>query len=134
LIFVPATESSSVFTKLPPSRITRGQKGLFVGSGWAQTEPSTREILALDAATGQRKWKYVSSQSGHEYGGVLATGGGVVSGCSAGACFALDSDTGREVWRASLGGTTVSAPVSFTLEGRQVLAVTAGRALFVFGL
>lgn len=134
LIFVPATESSSVFTKSPPSRVTRGQKGLFVGSGWTQIEPSTHEILALDAATGQRKWKYVSSLSGNQYGGLLATGGGLVFACSAGACFALDADTGREVWRAPLGGTTVSAPVSFTLDGRQVIAVTAGRALFVFGV
>ena len=36
--------------------------------------------------------------------------------------------------RAPLGGASVSAPVSFTLDGRQVIAATAGRALFVFGL
>jgi alcohol dehydrogenase (cytochrome c) len=107
---------------------------MFVGSGWTQLEPSSREILALDAATGQRKWKYVSSPSGGEYSGLLTTGGDLVFGCAAGVCFALDADTGREVWRAPLGGTTVSAPVSFTLDGRQVIAVTAGQALFVFGL
>jgi alcohol dehydrogenase (cytochrome c) len=46
----------------------------------------------------------------------------------------LEADTGREVWRAPLGGTTVSPAISFALDGRQVIAVTAGRALFVFGL
>ena len=70
---VPAAESSSVFTKLPADRVTRGSKGLFVGRGWTQIEPSIREILALDAATGQRRWKYVSSPSGREYSGLLET-------------------------------------------------------------
>jgi hypothetical protein len=46
----------------------------------------------------------------------------------------LDADTGREVWRISLGGTTKAAPISFAVDGRQVIAVAAGRALFVFGL
>ena len=49
-------------------------------------------------------------------------------------CFAVDADTGREVWRASLGGYTKSAPISFTVDGRQVIAVAAGHALFVFEL
>jgi alcohol dehydrogenase (cytochrome c) len=133
-IFVPATESSSVFTKLPPDRVTRGQKGVFAGSGWTQLEPPTRQVLALDAATGRRKWKYDPSPSGGEYGGLLETEGGLVFGVSGGVCFALDADTGREVWRVSLGGNTKSAPISFTIDGQQVIAVTAGRALFVFGL
>ena len=51
-----------------------------------------------------------------------------------GVCFAVDADTGREVWRVSLGGYTKSAPTSFTVDGRQVIAVAAGHALFVFEL
>ena len=48
--------------------------------------------------------------------------------------FALDAETGREVWSRSLGGKTKSPPISFTLDGRQVVLVAAGRALFEFGL
>jgi hypothetical protein len=40
-------------------------------------------------------------------------------------------NTGREVWRISLGGNTKSAPISFKVGGRQVIAMAAGRALFV---
>jgi alcohol dehydrogenase (cytochrome c) len=134
LIFVPASESSSVFTKLPPERVARGPKGVFVGSGWTELEPPTREVLALDAATGQSKWKYSPSPSTGEYSGLLETEGGLVFGASGGVCFALDVDNGREVWRVPLGGTTKSAPISFMVDGRQVIAVAAGRALFVFGL
>ncbi len=138
LIFIPATESSSVFTKLPPnSKITRVANRLFVGSGFSQIEPTTREVLALDAATGARKWEYrvpSGADSENANSGLLSTEGGLVFGASGGALFALDADTGREVWSRSLGGKTKSAPISFTVDGRQVVVVAAGRALFEFGL
>jgi alcohol dehydrogenase (cytochrome c) len=57
-----------------------------------------------------------------------------VFGASGGVLFALDSDTGREVWSRSLGGRTKSAPISFIVDGRQVVLVAAGRSLFEFGL
>jgi alcohol dehydrogenase (cytochrome c) len=139
-IFVPAAESSSVFTKSPPERLTGGVKSLFIGSGWSQVKAATREIVALDAATGRRKWEYTdpsepdSNPSGMNYGGLLSTEGRLVFGASGGIFFALDAETGDEVWRISLGGTTKSAPISFTIDGRQVIAVTAGQALFLFGL
>ena len=48
--------------------------------------------------------------------------------------FALDAATGKELWRAGLGGLTQATPISFALNGRQVMAVAAGRTLFIFGL
>jgi alcohol dehydrogenase (cytochrome c) len=131
-IFVPATESSSVFTKLTQDRVTARRSGLFIGSGWSRIATATNEVLALDATSGRQKWKY-RAPSGN-YSGLLATEGGLVFGASGGVAFALDADTGREAWRVPLGGNTKSAPISFTVDGRQVIAVAAGRALFVFGL
>ena len=137
-IFIPATESSSVFTKLPPNaQITRVANQLFVGSGWSQLESTTRKVVALDAATGARKWEYrapsgVDSENGNS--GLLSTEAGLVLGASGGVVFALDADTGREAWRRYLGGKTKAAPISFTVDGRQVVVVAAGRALFEFGL
>jgi len=136
-IFIPATESNSVFTKLPANRVTRVKNRLFIASGWNQLGPVTRKVLALDAATGARKWEYrapSSTDSHNEITGLLSTDGGLVFGASGGVFFALDADTGREVWRRSLGGNTKSAPISFTVDGRQVVVVAAGRALFEFGL
>jgi alcohol dehydrogenase (cytochrome c) len=134
LIFVPATVSSSVFTKQEPNRVVREKNGLFIGSGWNQVEPPTRLVRALDAASGQLKWEYSLPTSNREYSGLLAIEGGLVFGAVGGVLFALDMDTGREVWRLPLGGSTVAAPISFSIDGRQVIALAAGRALFVFGL
>ena len=136
-IFVPAIESSSVFTKAAPATFIGTPGGLYTGSGWSEAGPATHEVLALDAATGQQKWKYTApptGANGGNYSGLLSTGTGLLFGASGGILFALDADTGRELWRLPLGGTTKSSPVSFEIDGHQVIAVAAGRALFVLGL
>jgi alcohol dehydrogenase (cytochrome c) len=130
-IFVAATENSAVFTKLPPDKVTRREKVQYLGSG-ETIEPAVDQVIALDAATGRQKWQFTSPSGA--YSGLLSTEGGLVFGASGGACFAVDADTGREVWRVSLGGDTKAAPISFMVDGRQVIAVAAGHALFVFGL
>jgi len=134
LIFVSANESSSVFTHQPPDRVKREPNGLFSGSGFSENEPQAHFVRALDAGTGKKKWEYNPSISRKDYSGLLSTEGGLVFGAAGGVFFALDADTGREVWRLSLGGHTMAAPISFSVDGRQLIAVTAGRALFVFGL
>ncbi len=134
LIFVPATEGIAVFTK--SSHPVRTDDGLLQGSAGTDTNPVTPVVRALDAATGTLKWEhpYPELDGTFYYSGLLATGGGLVFGASGGRLFALDSNTGREVWSVSLGADTRAAPISFTIDGKQVIAVSAGRALFLFEL
>jgi alcohol dehydrogenase (cytochrome c) len=134
LIFVPTSIDSSIFVKQVLNRVRREPDGELLGSGPYSTESATRLVRALDVSTGQQKWEYTSSLSGGEYGGLLSTDGGLVFGASGGVFFALDADTGREALRVSLGGQTWAPPISFAVDGRQAIAVAAGRALFVFGL
>ena len=140
LIFVPATEGASVFTKSPNPR--RGELGFYPGSeGGDYKEPEERVVRALDAATGAKRWERwerslpnwkKSFATG--YGGLLATGGGLVFGAAGGFAFAIDSATGRELWRVYLGGDTFAAPISFTVDGHQIILMSAGRALIALGL
>jgi alcohol dehydrogenase (cytochrome c) len=134
LVFVPATEGASLYTK--SLHASPAIDGLPPGSAFAYIEPPTPVVRALDAASGTKKWEYFSPPINGTvlYSGLLVTGGGLVFGASGGYVFALDSATGHEVWRVSLGGDTRAAPISFTIDGKQVIAVSAGRALFVFGL
>jgi alcohol dehydrogenase (cytochrome c) len=133
-VFIPATQVSAVFSKRPPNEMRVGPNGYTLGSGQTQIEPPIRLVVALDAATGSQKWQYKGSVSAQDYSGLLATGGGLVFGAWGGRLFALDADSGREVFNQPLGGLTKSAPISFTIDGKQVVAVAAGRALFLFGL
>jgi alcohol dehydrogenase (cytochrome c) len=138
--FVPATEGASVFTKSPHPR--RGELGFYPGSeGGDYKEPKERVVRGLDAATGAKKWERWERllpnwkrSLANGYSGLLATGGGLVFGASGGFIFAIDSASGRELWRVFLGGDTSAAPISFTLDGYQVILVSAGRSMFAFGL
>lgn len=136
LLFVPAAEGASVFTKSPHPK--RGYLGFYAGSSGgadARDQPLKTVVRALDIATGARKWEYFSPQEPFaSVSGLLATGGGLVFGASGGYIFALDSATGRELWRVLLGGNTSAPPISFTVEGHQVILVSAGHALFMLGL
>jgi len=136
LVFVNATEGQSVFTKSETDRVIRGtEKGFFPGSGGSMLGPITHVVRALDAATGAKRWEYYAPLlKGTGKGGMLATAGGIVFGTSGGSLFALEATTGKELWLVRLGGDTRAPPISFTLEGRQMIAVLAGQAMFLFGL
>ena len=132
LIFVPATEGAAVFTKSSNPR--RAELGFYGGSSGNNDEPPNPVVRALDVTTGAKEWERWDRSLGFDYSGLLATGGGLVFGTSGGFAFAIDSATGRELWRVFLGGNTYAAPISFTVDGHQVILVWAGRALFAFGL
>jgi alcohol dehydrogenase (cytochrome c) len=135
---VHSTEAESIYTKSPEGEVERGQGGIYVGSGSSAAEPPVNLVKAMDAATGAVKWQYVAPKQQTDldwtYSGVLSTGGGVVFSSAAGILFALDLKAGEELWRAGLGGRTQATPISFSLNGSQVVAVAAGRTFFVFGL
>ncbi len=135
-VFVPATEAAAVFVKsLRPVSPKNRLPGPWYGSGVSHSEPLTLVVRALDVATGTRKWEHFAPklETGY-YSGLLATGGGLVIGTEGGTAFALDSATGRELWRLDLGGSSCAAPISFLLDGRQVILLSVGRALFLLGL
>lgn len=139
LIFVPATEGASVFTKALKPTPRDPERQLFLSSAAVTSATPTLVVRALDAASGTKKWEYFSpplkeGASVNAYSGLLATGGGLVFGTSGGTAFAVDSATGRELWRVSLGGDSRAAPISFTVDGHQVIALSIGRSLFLFGL
>ena len=135
LVFVQATEGSSVFTKSPNPQ--RGELGFYPGSS-GMDETVDHVMRALDVSTGAKKWECFlpawRKSLPEGYSGLLATGGSLVFGASGGFVFAMDSATGHELWRVFLGGDTYAAPISFTVDGHQVILISAGRALFMFGL
>ena len=67
--------------------------------------------------------------------GIMTTSGGVLfSGSSDGYFFALDDRTGEELWHISLGGAVKAAPMTYSVDGRQYVSVSANHALFTFAL
>jgi outer membrane protein assembly factor BamB len=67
-------------------------------------------------------------------GGVLATAGDLVFGGDVTRFYALDAETGRELWWFNSGGRIVAAPIAYLVDGREQISVIAGRALLTFSL
>jgi alcohol dehydrogenase (cytochrome c) len=69
------------------------------------------------------------------WSGVLSTAGNlVVSITNEGNVFALDAQTGKELWHFPGGGRAASAPISYLSRGKQYIAVSVGDVLISFGL
>ena len=67
--------------------------------------------------------------------GVLSTATNLVfAGGREGHFYALDAETGEELWRRTLGGQIASGPMSYAINGKQYVAISAGAGLFVFAL
>ena len=109
-------------------------KAYWGGRAMAIDEPSKAAIKAIDAATGTVKWQYPVSR-GSLSAGVLATAGGVLfSSTQEGAVLALDATTGQLLWRMQTGGPISSSPISYSVDGKQYVAVAAGAVLYSFSL
>ena len=89
-----------------------------------ETAPVGR-IEAVSASTGKTLWSY--QQRAPIYGSVLATGGNLVfSGDVVRRFRALDAETGTVLWQTILNGPVSGRPMTYSLQGRQYLAIGAG--------
>jgi alcohol dehydrogenase (cytochrome c) len=90
--------------------------------------------MAWDPAKGQAVWKFPLTR-GSLGAGVLATKGGLVfAGSGEGWLYALDEKTGRPLWRFYTGGGINASPISYAVDGRQYIAVSAGPGVISFAL
>ncbi len=90
-------------------------------------------VLAIDAATGEKKWKldFVDVTDS----GILTTATDLLfTGNREENFFALNARTGEVLWKTSLGGVFANGPITYAVNGHQYVAVAAGNALYVFGL
>ena len=97
------------------------------------SEPPSGAVVAVDPATGETRWRFemVSPTAG----GMLATAGGLVfAGDGHGYLIALDARTGKPLWRFQTGGNIIAPPVTYSLNGKQQIAIAAGTAIITFAL
>jgi quinohemoprotein ethanol dehydrogenase len=85
------------------------------------------EFVAFNPATGARAWAYRRPNGAAMSASALATAGGVVFGGTADRqFFALHTDTGELLWQMRLNGDISGAPITYTIDGVQYVAVAAG--------
>ncbi|MBS1825691.1 MAG: PQQ-dependent dehydrogenase, methanol/ethanol family [Acidobacteria bacterium] len=132
LVYVATREVGSTYYK----REAQYKPGTFFAGGGETRIPEKEQwgaIRALEVATGKMAWEFRLVTP--PWSGVLSTGGGLVfSGSNEGNIFALDAKTGKPLWDFQGGGPVMANPISFQIDGKQHVAVAAGRTLYVFGL
>jgi len=84
----------------------------------------------------ERLWEFraASVRANKRTGGTLTTTTGIVFWGDSKFLTALDGTSGEMLWQANVGGQIIAAPMTFSVNDRQYVAVSAGRSLFVFAL
>ncbi|MBZ5641726.1 MAG: PQQ-binding-like beta-propeller repeat protein [Acidobacteriia bacterium] len=82
-------------------------------------------ISAYDPATGKKQWTFNTRY--YNMSSLLATAGDlIIGGDLDGDVFALDARTGQKLWSFNTGGRIASAAVSYSVNGRQYIAIGSG--------
>ncbi len=96
-------------------------------------EVGSGAVMAIDPKTGEQKWKF--EQFDVSDSGMLTTATDLLfTGGREGHFHALDARTGDLLWKASLGGQIVMAPITYQLGETQYVAVISGNILATFAL
>jgi len=132
LLYIPANENLCGAITGEPAKYRPGELYMGVPLSKLEVLPTAAakehigELQAWDPATGKRAWK-VDFKS-HNWGPVLATGGGLVfAGGTNDRCFrAFDARSGKQLWQQRTNSGVVGMPASYAIDGRQYIAVQSG--------
>jgi len=145
MFYIPAWDNTySYFVKLPDEYkegqrffggFNRSSFGLNRGAQINTRKPEEGHgaVIAVDAATGEKKWQldFVDVTDS----GLLVTSTDLLfSGNREERFLAINARTGATLWKTSLGGAIANGPITYAVNGRQYVAVAAGNALYAFGL
>ncbi len=96
-------------------------------------DEASGSIMAWEASSGKLRWEFKLLTP--PWAGLLSTAGGLVfGGTEEGNFFALDAENGKPLWQLQLGAAVRANPVSFAIDGKQQIAISAGTTLYVLGL
>jgi len=121
-----------------PQRTVAGTGGTPMGQ--STLTPNTKKedegygaVRAFDPHTLDKRWEFKMNDI--TWAGVLTTASDLVfSGGKEGYFFALDARSGDLLWKVALGGQINSGAMTYSVNGKQYITVTAGNALFAFAL
>ncbi|MEX0619162.1 MAG: PQQ-dependent dehydrogenase, methanol/ethanol family [Pseudohongiellaceae bacterium] len=128
LVYIPANENTC--GSIEGTEVTYTPGSAYMG---ARSQMSLREgadhigeIQAWDMNTGEQVW--TREFPSHNWGGILTTAGNLVfSGGTPDRYFrAHDARSGEELWRFRTNSGIIGVPSTFSVDGRQYVAVQSG--------
>jgi alcohol dehydrogenase (cytochrome c) len=134
LFYVMALESCNIYTK---SSAWWEPGKSFYGGGTHRVpgETGQKVLRAIDIQTGKIAWEYPQIGPGDSWGGVLSTDGGLVFfGDDSGAFACVNAKTGKPLWHFNTSQLWKASPMTYSVKGKQYVAVAAGSNILAFGL
>jgi alcohol dehydrogenase (cytochrome c) len=129
MIYIPANENlctvitGAAVTYEPGSRFIGGSSTVYLVPG----ADHIGEVQAWNVDTGARVWthKYATSPN---WGSMMTTAGGLVfsGGTNDRKLHAFDATNGKLLWEFPTNSGILAPPTSFTLDGKQYIAIQSG--------
>ena len=132
LFILTARETCATFVPEEP-QLVPGQAS-FGGVVFIDGESGSGALRALDVATGELRWEFTYPSP--TFGGVMTTAAGLVfAGDHEGNFMAFNAATGENLWHYQTGSRIWgAAPMTFMLDGRQLVLIASGTTLTAFAL
>jgi alcohol dehydrogenase (cytochrome c) len=129
MIYVPANENLCDWLTGTEVEYEAGERFIGASSGLvlAPGADHVGEVQAWNVDTGQRVWTHNYPTSAN-WGSMLATAGGLVfsGGTNDRKLHAFDAATGALLWEFPTNSGILAPPSSFTIDGKQYIAVQSG--------
>ncbi|MBI3207663.1 MAG: PQQ-binding-like beta-propeller repeat protein [Candidatus Solibacter usitatus] len=133
LFYVATLEKCNIYIKRPG----KWEQGKSYYDGDTRRVPGEipRRILrAINIQDGRIVWEHEQEGPGTNWGGVLATAGGLIFFCDdSGAFAAADAKSGKVLWHFPLNEAWKASPMTYEMDGRQYVAVASGGSIVAFG-
>jgi alcohol dehydrogenase (cytochrome c) len=130
LVYIP-TNNMCMDMKASDIQYKRGS--MFLGKEFpAKPGPGgyLGELVAWNPVKQEKAWGIKESTPFN--GGTLATAGGLVfAGNNSGLFRAIDAKTGKVLWSVNLGSGIGAGPMTFSVNGKQYVAVVVGRTVSI---
>jgi PQQ-dependent dehydrogenase (methanol/ethanol family) len=104
------------------------------GTPFPGSASSKMGLMAIDTKTGSVMWEYPTYRFSMGAGALATDSGLVFLATGDGNLIALEAKTGKSIWHFQTGGTIASSPISYAVEGKQYVAISAGNAVYSFAL
>jgi alcohol dehydrogenase (cytochrome c) len=133
LYFLALQDCGTFFLK--PEAFAEGRTYYATGVRHSRAVKSGKKLLAYDLVTNKIVWEYQLVGERDSSAGTLSTASGLVFfGDNAQALEAIDTATSKPLWYFTMGQSIHASPMSYSILGKQYVAIAAGTDIFSFAL
>ena len=125
LVYVPTMQMATRFHRGEPEDRDFNVLGLNIASLGGETGDGKGTLVAWDPVAQRARWRVPLDTLWN--GGAVSTAGNVVfQGAADGGFSAYDGRTGTRLWHQNVGMGIIASPMTYSLGGKQYVAVLAG--------